>query len=158
MKTIFGTSRTPQILGISWLNSLNFMCYFTDTINAINTVDELRSAFMCDSKCSTTFPWCTINAPAAFPWCTINAPAVFAWCTNQSVHKVQFSYIEWNGVHTLWLGKVGTCDRDGHLKWERHHRQKVHFWTTLYHVISLANNVVNPLIFYMSLLHDKSSW
>ena len=47
-------------------------------------------------------PWCTINAPAAFPWCTINAPAVFAWCTNQFLHKVEFSYIEWNGVHTLW--------------------------------------------------------
>ena len=70
------------------------------------TVGELRSAFMYDPKCSTTFPWCTINAPAAFAWCTINAPAVFAWCTNQFVHKVEFSYIEWNGVHTLW-------------KWER---------------------------------------
>ena len=66
------------------------------------TVGELRSAFMYDPKCSTTFPWCTINAPAAFAWCTINAPAVFAWCTNQFVHKVEFSYIEWNGLHTLW--------------------------------------------------------
>ena len=56
---------------------------------------------MYDPKCSTTFPWCTINAPAAFAWCTINAPAVFAWCTNQFVHKVEFSYIWWNGVHTL---------------------------------------------------------
>ena len=67
------------------------------------TVGELRSAFMYDPKCSTTFPWCTINAPAAFAWCTINAPAVFAWCTNQFVHKVEFSHIEWNGVHTLWI-------------------------------------------------------
>ena len=59
--------------------------------------------FMYDPKCSTTIPWCTINAPVAFAWCTINAPAVFAWCTNQFVHKVEFSYIGWNGVHTLWF-------------------------------------------------------
>ena len=58
--------------------------------------------FMYDPKCSTTFPWCTINAPAAFAWCTINVPAVFAWCTNHFVHKVEFSYIGWNGVHPLW--------------------------------------------------------
>ena len=57
----------------------------------IITVGELRSAFMYDPKCSTTFPWCTTNAPA-----------VFAWCTSQFVHKVELSYIEWNGVHTLW--------------------------------------------------------
>ena len=67
------------------------------------TVCELRFAFMYDPKCSTTFPWCTINAPATFAWYTINAPAVFAWCTNQFVHKVEFSYIEWNGVHTLGI-------------------------------------------------------
>ena len=67
----------------------------------------LRFYCMYDPKCSTTFPWCTINVPAAFAWCTINAPAVFAWCTNQFVHKVEFSYIEWNGVHTLWL--PGKC-------------------------------------------------
>ena len=69
----------------------------------ITTVSELRSALMYDPKCSTTFPWCTINAPAAFAWCTINAPVVFAWCMNQ---KVEFSYIEWNGVHTLWLRSI----------------------------------------------------
>ena len=57
--------------------------------------------FMYDPKCSTTFPWCTINAPAAFAWCTINVPAAFAWCTNRFVHKVEFSYIGWNGVHPL---------------------------------------------------------
>ena len=67
------------------------------------TLCELRSAFMYDSKCSTTFAWCTINAPATFAWCTINVPAVFAWCTNQFVHKVEFSYIDRNGVHTLWV-------------------------------------------------------
>ena len=58
--------------------------------------------FMYDPKCSTTFPWCTINAPAAFAWCTINVPAAFARCTNRVVHKVEFSYIGWNGVHPLW--------------------------------------------------------
>ena len=58
--------------------------------------------FMYDPKCSTTFPWCTINAPAAFAWCTINVPAAFAWCTNRFVHKVEFSYIGWNGVHPQW--------------------------------------------------------
>ena len=56
---------------------------------------------MYDPKCSTTFPWCTINAPAAFAWCTIHVPAVFAWCTNHFVYKVEFSYIGWNGVHPL---------------------------------------------------------
>ena len=59
--------------------------------------------FMYDPKCSTTFPWCTINAPAAFAWCTINVPAAFARCTNRFVHKVEFSHIGWNGVHPLWL-------------------------------------------------------
>ena len=69
---------------------------------------------MYDPKCSTTFPWCTINAPAAFAWCTINAPAVFAWCTNQFVHKVEFSYIEWNGVHTLWFRSFGELNETDH--------------------------------------------
>ena len=60
--------------------------------------------FMYDPKCSTTFPWCTINAPAAFALCTINVPAAFARCTNRFVHKVEFSYIGWNGVHPLCYG------------------------------------------------------
>ena len=51
-----------------------------------------RFYFMYDPKCSTTFSLCTINAPA-----------VFAWCTNQFLHKVEFSYIGWNRVHTLIL-------------------------------------------------------
>ena len=58
--------------------------------------------FMYDPKCSTTFPWCAINAPVAFAWCTINVPVAFAWCTNHFVHKMEFSYIGWNGVHPLW--------------------------------------------------------
>ena len=58
--------------------------------------------FMYETKCFTTFPWCTINAPVAFAWCTINFPVAFAWCTNHFVHKVEFSYIGWNGVHPLW--------------------------------------------------------
>ena len=78
---------------------------------SIITVGELRSAFIYDPKCSTTFPWCTINAPAVFPRCTINTPAVFAWCTNQFVHKVEFSCIEWNGVHILWLCSIGKFAR-----------------------------------------------
>ena len=49
-----------------------------------------------DPKCSTTFPWCMINVPAVFAWCRINAPVAF-------VHKVEFSYIGWNGVHPLRL-------------------------------------------------------
>ena len=56
----------------------------------------------------------------------------------------------------LW--KIGTSDRDDHLKWERHHWQKYHFWTKSYHVTSVTNNVVNPLNVDMSLLHDKSLW
>ena len=55
------------------------------------------------------------------------------------------------------LGNVGTRDRYDHLKWERHQWQKDHLWPKLYHVTAVANNVVNPLIFDMSLLHDKSS-
>ena len=58
---------------------------------------------MYDPKCSTTFPWCTINAPVAFAWCTMYAPAVFAWCTNHFVHEVEFLYMGWNGVHPLWF-------------------------------------------------------
>ena len=47
-----------------------------------------------------------------------------------------------------------------HLKGERHHWQKDYFWTKSNHVCPVANNVVNPLAFDMSLLHDtcKSSW
>ena len=48
--------------------------------------------FMYDPKCSTTFLWCTTNAPAAF-----------AWCTNHFVHKKEFGYIGWKGVHPLWV-------------------------------------------------------
>ena len=62
--------------------------------------------FMYDPKCSTTFPWCTINAPVVFAWCTINVPAAFARCTNRFVHKVEFSYIGWNGVHPLCYGSA----------------------------------------------------
>ena len=64
--------------------------------------------FMHDLKCSTTFPWCTINAPMAFAWCTMNAPAVFAWCMNHFVHKMEFSYIGWNGVHPLCIQHPST--------------------------------------------------
>ena len=53
---------------------------------------------------------------------------------------------------------VGTRDHDDHLKWQRHHWQKDHLWLKSYHVTSVANIVVNPLIFDMSMLHDKSSW
>ena len=42
------------------------------------------------------------------------------------------------------------------MNWERHHWQKYHFWTKSYHVISVANSVVNPLISYMPLLHNMS--
>ena len=69
--------------------------------------------FMYDPKCSTTFPWCTINAPAAFAWCTIHVPAAFAWCTNRFVHKGEFSYKGWNGVHPLWYCEAvdGECPK-----------------------------------------------
>ena len=62
--------------------------------------------FMYDPKCSKTFPWFTINAPAAFAWYTINVPAAFSWCTNHFAYKVVFSCIWWNGVHPLWNGWV----------------------------------------------------
>ena len=110
------------------------------------TVCELRSAFMYDSKCSTTFPSCTINAPATFAWCTINVPAVFAWCTNQFVHKVEFSYIEWNGVHTVSLETLNSGEN----------RQfflscvTLQFcgcpWKTIGHLSYAASSVVHRLI------------
>ena len=52
----------------------------------------------------------------------------------------------------LW--KVGTHDRDDHLKLERRHCEKDHSWTKSYHVTSVANDVVNQLIFDMLMLHD----
>ena len=77
-----------------WVNSV--LLYVWCTINA-------PAAFAwCTINAPAAFAWCTINAPAAFAWCTINAPAAFAWCTNHFVHKVEFSYIGWNGVHPLW--------------------------------------------------------
>ena len=36
--------------------------------------------------------------------------------------------------------------------------KKDHFWTKLYRVTSVANNVANPLIFYMSIVHDMLPW
>ena len=42
--------------------------------------------------------------------------------------------------------------------WKHRHWEKDHFWTKLYHVTSVANNVANPFIFYMSMLHDMSPW
>ena len=59
--------------------------------------------FTYDPKCSTTFPRCTINAPVAFASCAINAPVAFARCTNHFVHKVEFSYIGWNGLDPLCM-------------------------------------------------------
>ena len=53
---------------------------------------------------------------------------------------------------------VGTRGRDDHLKLERWHWDKDHFWTKSYHVTSVANDVANPLIFYMSMLHHMSPW
>ena len=65
--------------------------------------------FMYDPECSTTFPWCTINAPV-----------VFAWPTN--------SYTKWSFVHrvernsptagcqaNIGATEVGHCDKDGWL-------------------------------------------
>ena len=54
------------------------------------------------------------------------------------------------------LSKVGTRDRDDPLKLERQHWEKDHFWTKSYQVTSVANNIVNPLIIDMSMLHDMS--
>ena len=87
-KRFFGTSRTPQILEISW--------YYTS---------------------------CVISQTRYIP---------------------------------LW--KVGTRDRDDHLKWKCHHWQKYHFWTKSFNVTSITDDVVNPLIYYMSMLHGKSPW
>ena len=71
--------------------------------------------FMYDPKCTTTFPLCTINAPVAFAWCTIKAPAAFAWCTNHFSHKVEFSYIVWNGVHMMTSSNGNIFRVIGHL-------------------------------------------
>ena len=87
----------------------------------------LNSYFMYDPKCSTTFPWYTINSPVAFAWCTINASAPFAWCTNHFVHKVEFSYIGWNGVHPLW-------------RWGWKHNGR-HFANDVFNHISLNQNL-----------------
>ena len=46
------------------------------------------------------------------------------------------------------LSKVGTRDRDDHLKLERCHWRKDHFSTKSHHVTSVANNGANSLIFY----------
>ena len=70
---------------------------------AFNCPGWILFYFMCDTKCSMMFRWCTINDLVALSWCTINTQAAFAWCTDHFVHKVEFSYIEWNGVHSRWL-------------------------------------------------------
>ena len=57
----------------------------------------------CMINAPVTFAWCMINAPVTFAWCMINAPVTFAWCMNHFIHKLEFSYIGWNGVHPLWL-------------------------------------------------------
>ena len=55
--------------------------------------------------------------------------------------------------------KVGTRDRDDHLKLEHRPWEKDHFWTKSYYVTSVGNNVTNPLIFFkMSMLHHMSTW
>ena len=98
--TVNGGIFTAQSTGTRAINSLcaELFCW------QLKHCGWTPFCFMYDPKCSTTFPWCTIDAPAVFAWCTINAPAVFAWCTNHFVHKVEFSYIGWNGVHPLCKG------------------------------------------------------
>ena len=84
---------------------LRMTCYFriwTKTRASYTHRGWTPFYFMYDPKCSTTFSWCMINVSVAFVWCTINAPVAFAWYTNHFVHKVEFSYIWWNGVHPLW--------------------------------------------------------
>ena len=91
---LFTSKPLPKpMLTYCWLDPLNH-CVWTPFY------------FMYHPKCSTTFPWCTINAPAAFAWCTINVPVAFAWCTNHFLHKLEFSYIGWNGVHPLCQCKL----------------------------------------------------
>ena len=51
----------------------------------------------------------------------------------------------------MLLWKVGTRDRDDHLKLGGRHWKKDHFWTKSYHVTSVANNVANPLFLYASI-------
>ena len=67
--------------------------------------------FMYDTKCSMTFPWCTINAPVAFAWCTLNVPAAFAWCTNHFVHKSVFVHRVERSSPTVFLFTMGYFSR-----------------------------------------------
>ena len=53
---------------------------------------------------------------------------------------------------------VTSCDHDQHLIWKCIHWQKDHFCIKSYHVTSVVNNVINPLISNTSGLHDMSSW
>ena len=69
------------------------------------------------------------------------APVAFAWCTNHFVHKVEFAYIGWKGVHPLWFG------RWHHIFFFLHFHRN---WTAL----TYSQN--GPILFFAFKNQDKS--
>ena len=118
-----GTLQSPHRLSTLTLTSQSQLINsMTSQINTIATQRILPCAhvhrgwtpfyFMYNPNCSTTFTWCTINAPVAFDWCNVgdDAPAAFVWCTNHFVHKVEVSYIGLKGAHPLkWRHNGHDC-------------------------------------------------
>ena len=102
--------------------------------------------------------------PRGRPFLNDHFPSCSEWKwffgTIRTPHIVEIAWYYTSCVISLSpqmpFSKVGTRDRDDHLKLERRHWWKDQFWTKSYYVISVANNSANPLIFYIWMLHDMS--
>ena len=76
---------------------------------------------------------------------------IFRYHSNATHWNIMTSYFMRHFTDTVTaIMKVGTRDRDDYLKLERRNWEKGHFLPKSYHVISVGNNVGNPLIFLIS--------
>ena len=113
-------------------------------------------------KCSTTFPWCMINAPVVFAWCTIDTPAAFAWClfgtrTSASMTCRIMYRLEWQTVYALtrWLFWCLLINTKITLKWA--HKQFVMWVHTLSYFLhdnrSINDNKITSHMTHQTCVH-----
>ena len=151
----------------------HFIRYFTNTINTILKSWNTWSWWSLELG---THPWASyqINKIAGCA-CAGNAGNVFPrrrfkrkpLVSDPSMHHgTCVTHVPWCMSGSLTCGDgenvpgiPGACAPAILRIWQEAHWQKDHFWTIIsYHVTSVANDVFNPLIFDMSMLHNKSSW
>ena len=119
------------------LNPCNLKCWtltslhYTDVLSwmAISNLKKNENAFSVPFERHTLLKSLDIILHASFRW-------------HHQCHCDKLAHVI---VMITWIWNADTGKKD-------------HFWTKLYRVTSIANNVANPLIFYMSIVHDMLPW